>query len=97
MVVTVLVFVPLASAFLLSANAARRTDRLSALVSGPLVVPSFAWVGLVVGNLVVSQAEPIPVVVYAVIGPTFVGLGYRLGDPGAATDSVARETETTPE
>ena len=92
----VVVFLTLALGFFLFSVASLRTAVLSRTVGFLLLVPTVAWVGLIVGNVVAPSGDYLGVLTYTPISITLLSIGYLLrGEPsptdraGPASDTVA--------
>ena len=90
------VFLTLALGFFLFSVASLRTAVLSRTVGFLLLVPTVAWVGLIVGNVVAPSGDYLGVLAYTPISIALLAIGYLLrGEPsptdraGPASDTVA--------
>ena len=82
--------------FFLFSVASLRTAVLSRTVGFLLLVPTVAWVGLIVGNVVAPSGDYLGVLAYTPISIALLAIGYLLrGEPsptdraGPASDTVA--------
>jgi hypothetical protein len=76
---TLLGFLLLAVSFLLIGVASLRTPDVSRTIGFLLLVPTAAWVGLVVGNMILNPEEHyLAVIAYTPISIAVLAVGYRL-------------------
>lgn len=92
-VATLLGFLLLAVSFLLFGVASLRTPVLSRTVALLLLVPTAAWVGLVVGNAILNpEGHYMAVVAYTPISLSILVVGYRLRTEVVPTDRTEPAT-----
>jgi len=76
---TLLGFLLLAVSFLLIGVASLRTPDVSRTIGFLLLVPTAAWVGLVVGNMILNpEGHYLAVIAYTPISIAVLAVGYRL-------------------
>ena len=86
-------FLLLAVSFLLFGVASLRTPVVSRTVALLLLVPTAAWVGLVVGNAILNpEGHYLAVLVYTPISLALLAVGYHLRTKGVPTDRAELAT-----
>lgn len=92
-VATLLGFLLLAVSFLLFGIASLRIPAVSRTVGLLLLVPTAAWVGLVVGNAILNpEGHLLAVAAYTPISLAVLAIGYRLRTKGGPTDRAEPAT-----